>query len=239
MKPVLAIETSSHKGGISLTDGTTLLASEYLPSQIHTKELIPAIKRLLLSHNLTFNSLSLVAVDVGPGSFTGVRIGLTCAKFISYLTSAPLVGVVSTDAIARRLFEESRKRQKPPEQITVVLDAYRGMLYCALYDENGNRRMLDLLSPESVKQYISSNSIVCGYGVERYKKELSLKRETTAPETYHYPDPLYIALLGLHKFEIEKRDESKTVAPLYLRPSEAEERRGLALKPEDLHLEGE
>ena len=235
MNLVLAIETSSSEGSVALTDGSTLLGLERFSNDAsHTKELLPSIKRLLKNAKADFKSLSLVSVDIGPGSFTGIRIGVTCAKFISYFASIPLLGVASTDTIAAHYFAENKTEKR---KLAVILDAYRGQVYCALYGHNGEREFLDLLKPETVKERTPTGSILCGYGIERYRKVLLDEDSIIAPERYNYPESFYVALLWFHKFQSNKTDEVESLQPLYLRASEAEERRNITIKPEDLRLE--
>lgn len=233
MTLVLGIETSSPKGSVAICDGKRLLTSaKFRTDRAHAKELLPAIKSLLNEQRATFSSLSLVAVDRGPGSFTGLRIGVVCAKFISYFASVPIVGVVSTDSIA----EAYATNEKGDGRLVVLLDAYRGMLYSAVYEEGTKRTLLDVLPPDEVDRYIGSDAVLCGYGLKRYK-EMLIKGGRRVAEDYDYPDAYYVATVGLRRFREEGADDSETLAPLYLRLSEAEERRGVVKRPDELELE--
>ena len=232
MSLVLGIETSSPKGSVALCRGEkTILSESFKTDMAHAKELIPTMKRILEREGGDFSSLSLVAVDIGPGSFTGLRIGLVCAKFLSFVTSVPVVGVISTDAVAEAFYDE----RSGDLRLGVLLDAYRGMLYSAVYEGKGRREFLELLRPEEVDERLGSDAVLCGYGLARHKE--LIKENRNFAESFDHPEAVYVARLGLRRFEQRGGDDAESLVPLYLRPSEAEERKGVVKDPRELSLE--
>jgi tRNA threonylcarbamoyladenosine biosynthesis protein TsaB len=99
---LLAIDTATHYASLALHDGTTLLAEQTwrLPANNHATELAPAIQTLLARSDVTMNGLTLLAVCIGPGSYTGLRIGVALAKGIAAARRLPLVGISSLDILA-------------------------------------------------------------------------------------------------------------------------------------------
>ncbi|MCA9264481.1 MAG: tRNA (adenosine(37)-N6)-threonylcarbamoyltransferase complex dimerization subunit type 1 TsaB, partial [Planctomycetales bacterium] len=101
---VLALETSSFHGSVALLDGQMLLASRALPDDSRSAEsLAPTIREVLTSVGVTPRAIELVAVTVGPGSFTGLRVGVTTAKTFAYAVSAAVVGVNTLEVLANQV----------------------------------------------------------------------------------------------------------------------------------------
>ena len=232
MSLVLGIETSSQKGSVALCRGEeTILSESFKTDMAHAKELIPAMNRILEKDGSNFSSLSLVAVDIGPGSFTGLRIGLVSAKFLSFVTSVPVVGVISTDAVAEAFYDKADGNVR----LGVLLNAYRGMLYSAVYAGKSKREFLELLTPEEVDERLGSDTVLCGNGLARHKE--LLKENRNFAEAFDHPEAIYVARLGLRRFEERGGDDAESLVPLYLRQSEAEERKGVIKDPRELSLE--
>lgn len=130
---ILAIETSIPQGSLSVHQADARLLGRELPdSQRTAKCLVPEVKRLLADCQLHPNDIDLVAVSCGPGSFTGLRIGVTFAKTFAYGTGAKILGVPTADAIALRA-HNSLDPDFGSAQLQVVIDAQRRQIYCQSY----------------------------------------------------------------------------------------------------------
>lgn len=128
---VLGIETSTRRGSVALWDGDRIvLALEHEKPNAHAEALLPLVARLFAETGMPKSSLERVAVGTGPGSFTGLRVGIALGEGIALGVGVPLVGVGSLEALARALPDGERAR-------VAVLDAGRGELFVAAYAADG------------------------------------------------------------------------------------------------------
>ena len=124
---MLALETSARVGSVALFEDDQLVAQETFAHGLqNAARLLPLIDELCKRHRLTPKDIGLVAVSIGPGSFTGLRIGVTLAKTLCYATGAKLVAVPSLEVIAANAPADAR-------YIMPVLDARRGQVFAAVY----------------------------------------------------------------------------------------------------------
>lgn len=125
-----AFETSTTLGGVAIGEGNRLFGVERFDRPLaHGAELIPALDRLVRAAGWTPKDVARIAVDVGPGSFTGLRIGLAAAKTLALTLAIPLVGVASYDVLARG-FDHG-------EPFAIVLDARRDLFHVRCYARGG------------------------------------------------------------------------------------------------------
>jgi len=129
---ILAIETATRQLGVAVTDGKQACASyELLGEYPHAVELPEAVNRVLKEACTTLQRCEAIVVDIGPGSFTGLRIGLAFAKALAYPNKKPLVGVSSLDVLAAQL-------PFVPQVVCPMLDAKQKNVYAALYRLHGS-----------------------------------------------------------------------------------------------------
>src|SRR5574341_455461 len=164
---VMGIETSTMQGGVALLSEQGLL-SEYLLNvkATHAERLLPSIDRILRDAGITLSRVEGICVAAGPGSFTGLRIGLSTAKGLAAAGGQPLVGVSTLEAMAWTL-------PFCAHQICPILDARKGELYCALFRCEGDRlvRLTDdqALAPERVFSRIQEPTVFLGDGLMVYQ----------------------------------------------------------------------
>jgi tRNA threonylcarbamoyladenosine biosynthesis protein TsaB len=225
---VVAIETSTLRAEVALLEDCRLLASETLGVEVkHTAELVPALHRLLREAHWDPQAIQLVAVDVGPGSFTGLRIGLTCAKVLAYVAGCELVAVESTDCIAAAIPVE------PEYQLSVALDAVRGEVFAARYHvEEGrwSRRELGILPAEAWTAQDPHRTLWTGPALQRYRHLLPPDARVL-PESLRWPRAEWVGRVGWTRLQTQGPLDFWTLEPLYLRPSAAEERHPLNREP--------
>ena len=136
---ILAIDTTSKRGSIALADSTGILEEAPLQSREgYGHILFPEIEALLKRHNLHLADIHIFAAASGPGSFTGVRVGLAAIKGLAEVQGQKVVAVSSLAAIAA--FGQTGER-------AVVIDAHRGEIYGAVYDRNGSRLFQEVVLP--------------------------------------------------------------------------------------------
>ena len=218
---VLAVETSTLAGGAALLDGE-LVVGEYVldVSATHSERLMGAIDRLLTDAGWTVRDLEGLAVSVGPGSFTGLRIGLSTVKGLALALSIPIVAVPTLDAMAALL---------PFAALPVcpVLDARKREVYASLYqwDGAGMRRVWDYLAitPADLVRRLDEPVIVLGDGADHIRSAYA--RRVRPPR--RGPAPACVGSLGHSRLAIGDTVAAADLVPIYLRPSEAElKRRG-------------
>ena len=163
---VLGIETSTMQGGVALVGSEGLISEHTLNVRAtHTERLLPAIDRMLHDAGLGLDALSGLAVSMGPGSFTGLRIGLSTVKGLAYATGLPVVGVPSLEALAWTL-------PYTAWQVCPVLDARKQEVYAALFRYEGQelvRVMEDVaLAPEVLCGKIRRRTVFLGDGLAVY-----------------------------------------------------------------------
>lgn len=132
----LAFDTSGHYGSVALLDGPQLLAERILPTDRRSAQtLAPAIAELLASQQVTAKQIRLVATTIGPGSFTGLRVGITAAKTFAYAAGAEVIGIRTLEAIANGIQSSQPGPNLVPE-IHAILDAQRKELFLARFATN-------------------------------------------------------------------------------------------------------
>jgi tRNA threonylcarbamoyladenosine biosynthesis protein TsaB len=217
---VLAIETSGPVGSVALLNGREILTDQALElGRKHAQSLIPTIQQLLVSHGKQPAEVGLVAVSVGPGSYTGLRVGVVCAKTFAYALACPLTAVDTLQAIAVN-------SPAGIERIEVVADAQRGDLFSGRYQrsEPGNWERIgdvQVLSAEEWASRLAAGDTVSGPGLEKYG-DLALGKCRALPVDFWVPTASNIARLGIRLLAIGETADPGNVEPLYLRRSSAE-----------------
>ena len=213
---VLGIETSTGVGSVALTrDGTILGEVTLNQPRNHSAQLIPAIEALLKLLGLDLEGLDGISVGLGPGSFTGLRVGLSAAKGLALALDKPLVGVPSPDALARDFPAEGL--------LCILLDAKRGLLYMGLYRDGKRIGPLRVVSPSEVLEVLKGKEVtLVGDGAILYRGVFE-----DVPGVKIHPQPVYpsakvVALLGEEKLKGGQRNDLSGLIPLYLRPPDAE-----------------
>jgi tRNA threonylcarbamoyladenosine biosynthesis protein TsaB len=216
--PILAIETSTKQLGVTVSDSGRPLASyELLANYPHAVELPGAVTRVLKEARLTRSDIEAIAVDIGPGSFTGLRIGLAFAKALAFPAKTALIGVPSMDVLVASLPFVDRP-------ICPILDARQHNVYAALYRLQGGRpsRATDFfLGP--IDQFLASlppSVAFLGDGCALYRERLRERcpQALFAEAELWLPRSATLARLGEERFRAGKLDDPARLVPLYLYP---------------------
>jgi tRNA threonylcarbamoyl adenosine modification protein YeaZ len=205
---LLAIETSSPKASLALFDGTSLLGSCEL-DQPHSQaeRLNSKIAELLANSNLTLSDLTCLALGIGPGSFTGIRVGVNIAKSFAYLLNLPIFTMTSLDNL---LFHRG------PESVIAALNAFNNKVYVG-QSLGEHPQVWDL---DYLKQRLSSQPKLKVIG--DVCKWLELKDPSMCQEDFATATKLGQYITTHHK-NLQSYDW-KSVSPLYLRSIKSEER---------------
>jgi tRNA threonylcarbamoyladenosine biosynthesis protein TsaB len=221
---ILSIETSTMLGGVAIVDEQAGLVAETKLNvkTTHSERLMTAVDNTLQQSELSLNDIDVFAVAIGPGSFTGLRIGLSTAKGLSYSTGKPLVTVPTLDAFAWN-FSYSM------HPVCLMLDARRSEVYAAVYrwEENGFRTVLEAISvrPEKLLDKLEEKILFAGEGALLYKKRITdimKDRAVFAGADKMVPSPANVAVLGLERAVRGEYAPAAETVPLYIRKSEAE-----------------
>lgn len=143
---VLAFDTSSRVSAVAIVDGPRVLAEDDTPSDaLHGETLVPRIGALMERADITHDDLQLIAVGIGPGSFTGLRVGLATAKGLAFATGLPLRAVDSLAVLARGALDTCA----PDGPVIVVpcVDAHRGEVFLGAYAADGERPLRTHVNP--------------------------------------------------------------------------------------------
>jgi len=221
---VIAVDTSTSSGSVALLEGDLVVAEWSLQSaQTHNRRLLKSIDFLLQQAGWALTDADGFAVATGPGSFTGLRIGVSTVKTLAWSLKKPYAGISSLDALAAPL----RFAQLP---VCPVLDARKKEVYFAFY--RSNQRGLPALQgsycvskPDRLIEYIKQPTIICGDGWLLYRNLLreglgELAVELPAP--YHTIRAANVGALAMRKLLAGEAEDPMTSIPRYVRPSEAE-----------------
>ena len=227
---VIGINTSTPEGGVALMGDEGLIAEYSLHSKAtHSERLLPSIDRLLQDTELTFRDLSGIAVAVGPGSFTGLRIGLASAKGLALSSDLPLVGIPTLPALARNL-------PFCAYAICPMIIARKKEVYWALYRFKGGHLMEmeeeTVSPPEVVAKRIGEPTVFLGDGATEHSgqiREILGEKAIFAPLAVGSVRASQVAEMGRERLIRGERDDLATLVPRYIRRSEAEIKWGIKI----------
>jgi tRNA threonylcarbamoyladenosine biosynthesis protein TsaB len=219
---VMALETSTLAGGVALLeDGHPVGEISLDVALTHSERLMAMVDQLLRDCRWTLGELSGLAVSVGPGSFTGLRVGIATAKGLALALDVPVAPVPTLDALAARLpFADA--------PVCPVLDARKGEVYLSLYRAGGDRmeRLWDYLAlpPRAAAERIETPVILIGNGVPACLPHLLQlgAKVRIAPAAQSLPSAATVGQLGHGVLLGGGGVSGDELVPLYLRPSEAE-----------------
>lgn len=215
---VLAIETSHEPGSIALLrDGILLEECSLSADRRRGQSLILEIQRLFFRHSLVPNQTGLVAVGIGPGSFTGLRVGIVAAKTIAYACGIPVAAFPTLHAIVGNV---------PPEicRATVAIDAQRKELFLQTFERDPGGRWIsvteiDIRPFDDWLRTLSHGEAVLGPGLEPFRELLAGKCRLLEDSTWMPRASLVGQLAADSQFHQSAWD----LLPLYVRKSTAEE----------------
>lgn len=234
--PILAIDTATMVSSVAVADEKKLLGELTVQTRLtHSETLLPHIQQVLKMAGVAKNQLKAVAVSLGPGSFTGLRIGLGAAKAIAYGLNIPIIGVPTTEALAWHY--------PVPGIVTIpFIDAQKGNVYSGIYAWQESK--IVELSPvqvytldEALELCGQQDTTVMAVG-DMVQKKLANRQDLPAnlqipPHHMVMPRAANVAMAGLSRLAQVKVDSVMNLEPIYIRRSEAEvlwEKRQAALK---------
>ena len=223
---ILGIDTSTKFCNLGLIEDEDIIIEHAIngSKKKHSSILLPAIKDLLETIDLKIEEINGIAVSMGPGSFTGLRIGLCVAKGLCYARSLPLLGIPTLDAIAFPLKEI-------PYLICPVLESKKDEIYDVVFRGGDSLHRVMDYKCEDIQSLLARLSLLkekiifLGDGIKKYQdniKEKIGKNALFIDSQLNLPVASNVAFLGLNKLKKEEEDDVSTLSPFYLRKSEAE-----------------
>lgn len=233
---ILAVDTSTSRGSLALTEGSTLLAEKsWQREKSHSENITICLEELFQTAKKNLGDIEAIALGKGPGSFTGVRIALNLAKTLSYSLNIPIftydtLTIIAEDARDYRGF------------ILAGINAFKNQVYYSYFDNRqGELQCIkgpEAQSLEKLESLVNQKSLYLGDGIDVYGSSLSknfaqqlLRRKTFSD----YPRATNLAQMAQRDLGNSKALAWNEVYPLYLRCSEAEEKlKAGLLEPLDL-----
>ena len=221
---ILSLDSTAVTASVALTDNAKVLKSEFINSGLtHSETLLPMVKRVMQGHS--FSELDGIAVTAGPGSFTGVRIGIATVKGLAFNYETPCYGVSTLEAIAYNFVDTDCV-------VCAVMDARRMQFYNALFEiKNGivNRLCDDrAIGIDELRKELDGmkNVVIAGDGASLCFENLSLDNCELAPQDRIYQNAVSVA----YAIKNKKSITPEQLVPVYLRQSQAERELKLKLK---------
>lgn len=216
---ILSIDTSSKICSVAVLDNKNVLKEENLNNGLtHSESLMPLIEQILIDTNLALKDINLIVCDLGPGSFTGIRIGVATTKAFRDSLNIPTVGVSSLEALAYNL--------KTDTIICSLIDAKNENVYLEVFEkEVNNYNSIYPATFSNIDEFLLNlsnkykNITFVGDGALNYKNKILKYFPTSTISDCNDLSAVNLALAGLSKF---KKSEFSNLEPLYLRKSSAE-----------------
>jgi tRNA threonylcarbamoyladenosine biosynthesis protein TsaB len=215
---ILALETSGLGGSVAVADGPRILREiDLSPEQRSARALAPAMQQALLHAGWKPSEVEVIAVTTGPGSFTGLRVGVVTAKAFAYAAGCRIVGVNTLAVLAQQV-------ATPGEAVFTILDAQRGEFFAARWAMNAAGELLavepaSILSTEELLQRIAAGGKIAGPVIERFAGQLP----NEAMAITAYPQASAVAALALRTADRGETTDAFALMPHYLRRTAAEE----------------
>ena len=212
---IIAIETATSACSVALRCADQIFSRSEIGNNIHSKVLLGMVASVLSEAGIDAQSIDAVTVGQGPGSFTGLRIGIGVAQGLAYGATCPMIGISSLDALAMQSTSDG--------MVLAGIDARMGEIYWAEYAKNGDelRRLgeVQVSQPREIQPKANTNCVFVGNAWSEYKNELSsdLLEKANHLEQVIYPDATALLELSLPKYNSNDWVSALDFLPEYVR----------------------
>lgn len=220
MATILLIETATQACSVALTIDNDIVAECYVEKfKVHASKLAPFVDEVLKSAGITISQCSAVAVSEGPGSYTGLRVGISTAKGLCYGADIPLISISTLDILAQNGKDYITNNNSV---IVPMIDARRMEVYCATYDSECHRTTeieAIVLDNNSFCNLFDKydNVIFIGDGAMKFKSQLSEESLNKATFIEAYPSARYMSTLAIDTYKKEEFKDCAYFEPFYLK----------------------
>ena len=217
---ILLIETATDVCSAAVCDGDRIISSNRISEpKSQASGLAPMIDRTMKDAGLDMSGLAAVAVSSGPGSYTGLRVGVSTAKGICFGAGLPLIAVETLEIIARGVLEQ---KPVPDTVIIPMIDARRMEVYTAVFNQDGHRisdTQALILEPESFAKEFAGHShvIFTGDGAEKYKALLPEKYLSKCTFIPGRPEAQNMAIPAWNALKEKRFEDTAYFEPFYLK----------------------
>ena len=220
----LGIETSGRAGSVAILRDGHCLEERALkrPGCRHAQTIVSEIDTLFQNCNEEIENCDIVAVSIGPGSFTGLRVGVVCAKTLAYAASCQLTAVDTFASIAENSPADVSK-------LSVIADAQRGELFVGTFHRISptsfvrDDRGIFIANEHSWCEHLTENDVVSGPGIGKIEAQMASRCRILGPD-FRQSQASIIAQLVNAQIQAGQTDDYRTLEPFYLRASAAEEK---------------
>lgn len=217
---ILAIDTSTKFLCLGLSDNKKIYEYKLEVARLLSSLITQTIKRILEGLGWKVSDIDYFGCGLGPGSFTGMRVGMATLKGLAWSSHKPVVGVATLDTLAKNACSTHGN------YIIPAVDAKRGLIYTAIYKNKDNKRLTSymLLDKEAFLKKIKNGSVILGDAVDLYKEDIlkSKKKVVILDKDYWYPEPFNIMGLVREKIRDKEVTNSFKLRPIYLYPKECQ-----------------
>ncbi len=222
---VLSIDSSRYLGSVGIIDGSDVKFSiTFSVKATYSQKLLSNIDYALESSKMDIDDIDLIGIAKGPGSFTGLRIGMTVAKSLSYVKNIPIVGINTLKSITYRYMLDGNI-------YIPIFDARRNQVFSAAFKKKDNNisteiktsacYLIDFL--EKLKKY-EERKIFLGESKSKYSEiiDKNFKKKEYVDDNYSTTDPIFLAKLAKKRYEQKGSDSLLDLEPSYFRKSDAQ-----------------
>lgn len=216
---ILAIDTSSEICSVAILENDTVVAENSLnDGKTHSENLMTIMENILVENETKLNDIDMIACSVGPGSFTGIRIGVSSIKAIAEVLDVPVAAVTSLETLARNVEEKDAT-------IVSLIDAKNDQVYAGIFDDNYDKKEEYIADSiynvvERIKEY--DNIIFVGSAAIKYMDLLNENFDDVKVADVNVQTASNVGKIGYKKHKEKDLKSADTIMPMYLRKSQAE-----------------
>ena len=216
---ILAVDTSSEICSVAiLEDNKVIVENSLNDGKTHSENLMTIMENTLEENKIKLSDIDLIACSVGPGSFTGIRIGVSSIKAIAEVLDVPVASVTSLETLAQNV-------EVKGATIVSLIDAKNDQVYAGIFDDNYNKKEEYIADSiynviERLKEY--ENIILVGNGAIKYKGLLEESVQNISFSDSNLQSASNVGKIGYKKHKEKDLASADTIMPMYLRKSQAE-----------------
>lgn len=218
---LIAIDTSTEYLSLGISDGEEVLfAKSFFLERRHSTDLLPILEKTLKKLRLSIQEIDGFVIGLGPGSFTGLRVGLSMVKAMAASLRKPVAGVPTLEVLAEAVPGDG-------PQIAPLIDAKRQQVYAALYERKGEKLLKkvkeEVIPPEDFLRTVEGKTLFVGGGTALYRDMIQKRLGKNALFTdraHDIPNPKTLLKLGRVRFAQKRFENVNTLVPLYLYPKD-------------------
>lgn len=226
---ILGIETSVATGTVALVSDARCVDEMVISEDLsHSINLTSRIETLFKKNNRQIADIGLIAVGLGPGSFTGIRVGIAFAKGVRAATETPVVGFSGFDAVMSALLKEKAIGLSAYRQVAVLFDARRDEFYCRIYGVKRGWHPVGadgIVTSAELETYARQKTLFAGPDLPALLTGRNVRYQELGIDVIDLPPKASEVALMASELTVGERDKHRDLTPLYIRRTQAEEKK--------------